>query len=682
MALKLSIDIEARFAKALDSFDKLEKQASRSLKRVETAASSVNTALGAIGVGLSLAALGSTLQAAINELGALDDAADQTGASVESLSSLLNTLAPTGVGLDQITDIAGKLVKAMAGASDESSKTGEAFKALGVSTRDAAGNLRGVDDVLVDVAKALSGYEASANKTALAQALLGKSGAEYLPILGDLATRQRAAATVTSDQAAAAETLSNNIRGLSRQFSTLAQDIVVQVAPALNDLFIKLRSIAAISSNPIKLAQYLFGDAADIDLKVTQVEGEISRLNAIIDGTARPDGGAGQRDRPGGTGILGDLIERYAGTEQQQSQARSRVLELVRDLQELKAVQAAQKKLQAEITAPGPGKPQTTAPSLPASTSSSGPKPATVKALQDIEDAAARVDRLVSNAINASDVAAAREYALALERLDFLFFELGLSGEIYDEAVRNISKSTSTVGKDGVGELTKRLEGQASAWKDVIDPSRIYLRQIEEIRALVASGQLSAFEGLSAEFSVQNTWQDAIDGLPDKLDKVTEAAQSMLAPIESAFEAIILQGGSARDVLAGLANDIAALILRQQITGPLFELLGGTFDAKKSGGTIVGGIAKILGFAGGGDPPVGRWSMVGEKGPELIRPLVPMRVYANGTGPAGGGSTIVQNFDLRNSAVSAQIIEAAARRGAALARADRIESGRRGFAEA
>ena len=71
-------------------------------------------------------------------------------------------------------------------------------------------------------------------------------------------------------------------------------------------------------------------------------------------------------------------------------------------------------------------------------------------------------------------------------------------------------------------------------------------------------------------------------------------------------------------------------------------MLGGIF-----GGTKIGG---FLGFANGGRPPVGKPSVVGEKGPELFVPSTAGTIIPN---DAIGGNTnnIVVNVDARGSNV-------------------------------
>jgi len=70
-------------------------------------------------------------------------------------------------------------------------------------------------------------------------------------------------------------------------------------------------------------------------------------------------------------------------------------------------------------------------------------------------------------------------------------------------------------------------------------------------------------------------------------------------------------------------------------------MLGGMF-----GGT---GFGKFLGFADGGRPPVGRPSIVGERGPELFTPSVSGMITPNHA--LGGSTSVVVNVDASGSSV-------------------------------
>lgn len=107
------------------------------------------------------------LGVSIESLGRLSHAANMSGASYEGLQTAIKKAS-------QATS------KAAQGAADASTK---AFKAIGVSLVSADGSARDMTDVMSDVAAVFEKMPNGANKTSLAMALFGKTGAQLIPML-------------------------------------------------------------------------------------------------------------------------------------------------------------------------------------------------------------------------------------------------------------------------------------------------------------------------------------------------------------------------------------------------------------------------------------------------------------------------------------------------------------------
>ncbi|MBD8632733.1 DUF4214 domain-containing protein [Oxalobacteraceae sp. CFBP 8755] len=173
---------------------------------------------------------------ALNDLADLDGMAQKTGSSVESLSKIQKLAVVFGEDMGGVDAAIVKLSRGMAGLDDDSNKVQKALKTLGVSSRDAAGNLRDPSVVLVDASKSLQNYRDDAGKTALMNDLLSKSGADLLPFLNDLSENYDGVTGTSGEAAAAAAAFQDQIGFLKIEVKSLATSAAVALAPALRDL--------------------------------------------------------------------------------------------------------------------------------------------------------------------------------------------------------------------------------------------------------------------------------------------------------------------------------------------------------------------------------------------------------------------------------------------------------------
>lgn len=147
------------------------------LKQVDSATSGVRNAM--VGLGSAIAALGAItyVRNVINIADSMDELSKRTGIAVETLSSLSNTAAMAGSSQEELGSALVKLNKSIAEAASGSNDQALAFKNLGISVKDAEGNIRPTTDVLADIADAFSRVDDGAVKTQYQMALFGKSGA-------------------------------------------------------------------------------------------------------------------------------------------------------------------------------------------------------------------------------------------------------------------------------------------------------------------------------------------------------------------------------------------------------------------------------------------------------------------------------------------------------------------------
>jgi len=219
--------------------------------------------------------------------------------------------------------------------------------------------------------------------------------------------------------------------------------------------------------------------------------------------------------------------------------------------------------------------------------------------------------------------------------------------------------------------ITRANEEYQALVKRLLDggPAAQLEKQRMEMQALAdafLAGQINA-----------DQFNDAATGALGLVGEKVAGTKSMTEELgmtfSSAFEDAALGGGKVQDVFKGLLQDIARVILRMQVIEPMMKQLKDSMSGGGGGGgfgkMLLGAIAGSLGggmtasfagtsvgssgfgtglaygnqdfggyFADGGDPPVGKVSVVGERGPELFIPRTAGRIIPNeALGGAGRG---------------------------------------------
>ena len=166
---KASKDTEKAMSGIAQAADKVAKGAQKVADKTKVLSGAAAGALGAIG-GLAY----KTAKSA-DELSTL---AKQTGFSVEELQKFQYASDLVDVSVEDITGAATKLKKAIASDSDELAN-------LGVSTKNADGSLRDVNDVFYDTLEALSKIDNETERDTKAMAIFGKSADSLAGIVDD-----------------------------------------------------------------------------------------------------------------------------------------------------------------------------------------------------------------------------------------------------------------------------------------------------------------------------------------------------------------------------------------------------------------------------------------------------------------------------------------------------------------
>jgi len=231
---KLSIDINTNLATFERDLKQMSALSEGAAKRIDGAFSLAGRAITGLAGALSVAAVKGLFDGYVQGAAAMDDLAEITGSTVEKVSALANVAQVSGTDIGLLEGGLVKLAKAVTLTGAEAGDAAAAFRALNLDPKE----LGAVDtaDALKLVAERLNEYEDGAAKTALATTLLGKSGAQLLPYLKDLATTGDLVAKVTAEQAAQAEEYEKNLKRLAVAQGELVRTIGAELVPAANVL--------------------------------------------------------------------------------------------------------------------------------------------------------------------------------------------------------------------------------------------------------------------------------------------------------------------------------------------------------------------------------------------------------------------------------------------------------------
>lgn len=610
----LRIDIESRFADFQDSLNRIQRQTAAAAQQMQTAFSGVGRTLAGLGVGISVVGITAFAKSAIDSAAALDDLSEKTGASVEELSKLEQVANIGGHSFDAIGDSLVRLSKAINSTDEESKGAGKALAALGLSAQE----LRGLDtaEALKRVAVELNKFADGSGKSALAVALLGKSGAEALPFLKDLATEQGISARVTTQQAAAAEELQKSLGRLRNEVSGAAQAIGRELIPVLTTLiaqfnagreagqsfFTTLFSVASVSGK----------EASDPGKRIKELSASLESLEA-------------QRQR---LSNLPSLQKAFSTDDiailDAQIKATRGKIEALKPLQrELAAALSGgdTRGEQQRFGLAGAQKPQVdfapTATTRAGRTAKTEKDPfdellkkaddtrtkALIDQLKDIEEkekegihSAEEFQRTLDNLISNTSIEQTRKMQ---ESVDFLnkALELGrISPELYSQAIESLLGPMQEV-DDTARRISSTVDSMIS--QTPIERAKELQAVIDELNRRLEAGVINADQ---FEFALSK----ALDVDDDKLKKTNDAAKELGLTFSSAFEDAVVEGKKFSDVLKGLEKDILRILTRKLVTEPLAEKASGFIGSLTSGsgggfGDVFGSLfGKIFGQASGG----------------------------------------------------------------------------------
>lgn len=270
----LTLDLVARIGGFSQGMDQAARISEKRLKQITTQSIALGNTLGTYltrSIDFAFGKLVKFTKGAIDAADEVSKLSQKTGLSTEALSELQYAAELSG-----IEDLGASLVKFNRSISEAAQGTktqAEAFKALGVSVKNADGSLKSTEQLLGETANAFAGFSDGANKSAVAMALFGKTGADLIPFLNEgkkglAELRAEAVAlglSIDEYTGRAAEQFNDNLDRLGKLSTGLGTRLATELTPQL-----------------VKVTDYLVEMAKEGDAVGSALEGLRAGIGVIV----------------------------------------------------------------------------------------------------------------------------------------------------------------------------------------------------------------------------------------------------------------------------------------------------------------------------------------------------------------------------------------------------------------
>jgi len=215
---------------------------SATMSKMVGQASGVEKALVAAGIAAAVYKSIDIAKASLDNAEAMGTAALKANMTAEEYSALAYAASQSNVEAGTLATGMKMLGKAMS--EGDASDAGKALTSLGVSARDATGELRPTLDVLLDVSNAFSMAKNDANKTEYAMTLFGRSGVDLVPMLnqgseaitGMMDKAKKLGVVISKDFAASADQVNDNLATLGQVIGGSVNVAMAEISPVIEQL--------------------------------------------------------------------------------------------------------------------------------------------------------------------------------------------------------------------------------------------------------------------------------------------------------------------------------------------------------------------------------------------------------------------------------------------------------------
>jgi hypothetical protein len=618
------------------AFETDTKRAEKALQSFKKEAAQIGTAVGAALVGAGTAAV-ALAKRSIDAADQLSKASQVVGITTESLSGLGYAAKLSGSSQDDLIAGLKKLSRIAADAAGGNETLAASFKQVGVSLRDANGNIKGSDVLLGDLAEKFAGYEDGLTKTALAQEFFGKAGADLIPFLNNgrdgiaklTAEAARLGVVIGGDTANAAADFNDTLDRLLAVGKGVVNQIAAALLPALSFLAKSLFNTAG-GASALKTA---------VDVAVAGVK-ILASVGAVVVGVFKTLGQSLG-------GVAATIVQLFSGNFRAAFEtARGTVADFAGNIRgtigtvsgiwnaTADSVERAAPRVGGKLAAPvirGKEKIE--------------------KVNKQIKDVAADIEREIVKL-------AARVASFGFTDSQVIVFDLQLKGASPEQIERaklltaeldrlNAAREASDKAAEKQREIEQELKNIYTQTRSPIEALNIELARLAELRKVAGADQDALAR---AEFEAWEKYDNAVRKATGTLDEFTRtAAQNVQNLLANSIEKIF--SGSFDNIFkdfAKLVKRMAAEALAANIARNLFGEAaggqgGGLFGRALSAIGRASGSSSAPARANGGPVQAGQAYTVGENGPERFVPTIAGRILPTAQAGDGGGVRVTVN---------------------------------------
>lgn len=177
----------------------------------------------------------------------LNDLRQKTGIGVQALSALKGAAELNGLSFEGLQTSLRKFSSVIGNASSGSREALAGFNALGLSIRNASGEIKPSNQLLGEIADRFENMKDGPEKAAIAIRLFGKSGSELIPLLNNGRAELEKYGLVISDQfAAQADLFNDNLTLMKKSVQQFGVSVLSEALPSINQIIDEIKRLPPI----------------------------------------------------------------------------------------------------------------------------------------------------------------------------------------------------------------------------------------------------------------------------------------------------------------------------------------------------------------------------------------------------------------------------------------------------